>query len=382
MAMSRLRRMLGTVLLVPSVASAVVAFGGVTGFCGPCARVTDALTGGYRMVLASDGADAEPDGFRRTVRPNSVDLHEQYDTSDALIPLEEMHTLLPRDAIPALTDPSTESVEQTSGWLRPDDRVVLATAGDDAYVAPLRVLDFHEIVNITLSGDPIAITYCPLCDSASVISRVVKDGEGDAQVLEFGVSGALYNSNVLMYDRTHRGLWSQLAMKAITGPMAGTRLETRPVRVVPFSAVSKRHPHARVLSRETGHQRDYSGDAYAGFFARDGLLVDVRRFDDDLPPKTLGLGVLAGGEAFFVPIHQLSEGDTLAFDTPLGVVEVRRAGGSGGTGVGGVEVVSAPEKVIATAQALYYAWSAFHREVRVVTPAEEPSPSGEPSSEQ
>ena len=157
-------------------------------------------------------------------------------------------------------------------WLEPDDRVIMVEIDGEVLAAPFKILNYHEVVNDRVGGEPVAATYCPLCDSATVISREVTH-DGKTQTLEFGVSGALYNSNVLMYDRTHKGLWSQLAMKAVTGPMAGTQLDHLPVRVLPWSAFLAEYPEARVVSRETGHQRPYERSAYQRYFSDDALMV-------------------------------------------------------------------------------------------------------------
>jgi len=144
-------------------------------------------------------------------------------------------------------------------------------------------------VNTTVGGEPIAATYCPLCDSATVFSRRVtpatpKDASGDGSgtkpstapapiVLEFGVSGALYNSNVLMYDKKDKGLWSQLGMHALSGPLTGTALEMLPVEVVSFAAFKKARPAAKIVSKDTGHNRDYSKSPYESYFKNENLMV-------------------------------------------------------------------------------------------------------------
>lgn len=316
---------------------------------------------------------AQPDDFRRVQRPGSVDIERGYDLTGLTIPKDQIHTLLPRDAIPALTDPKTQTAEDAA-WLPDDARIIKVVIGDDVLGVPLRVLDWHEIVNTTVGGEPIAATYCPLCDSATVFSRRVTPtaakgaaGDGSASkptpvVLEFGVSGALYNSNVLMYDRKDNGLWSQLGMHAVSGPLAGTALEMLPVEVVTFAAFKKAHPGAKIVSNDTGHNRDYSRSPYESYFKDEKLMVPVAAVGDVLPRKTLGVGIAVGegdaSHAWFVPVDAIGDGRTI--DTPVGKVVLAKSDA-------GVAVTQAPEGV-RTAQTFYYSWSAFYPKTTVVTP--------------
>jgi len=297
--------------------------------------------------------------FRRVRRPGSVKIDKEYNLANLLIPEDQIHTLLPRDAIPALTDPKTEKAAQAD-WLSDDARIIEIVVGQDVLGVPLRVLDWHEIVNTTVGGSPVAATYCPLCDSATVFSRKITPADGAAVVLEFGVSGALYNSNVLMYDRRDKGLWSQLGMQAVSGPLAGTSLEMLPIDVVSFAEFKTAHPNATIVSNDTGHARDYSRSPYEQYFKDEGLMVPVAGVGDALPRKTLGVGVAVGEgdatRAWFIPIDAIGSGRTI--DTPAGKVRVEST-------AAGVAVAEAP-KAVRTAQTFYYSWSAFYPKTEVV----------------
>lgn len=133
----------------------------------------------------------------------------------------------PKDGIPALTDPAVIEGARAER-MQSADRVIGVSINGEHRAHPLDILAWHEIVNDTLGGTPIAITYCPLCDSAVAFERTM-----EGQVLEFGVSGLLYQSNVLMYDRSGgaQSLWSQMAGRAVSGPFSGTRLPTVPVEL-------------------------------------------------------------------------------------------------------------------------------------------------------
>lgn len=298
----------------------------------------------------------QPGSFQTVVRPGAVELDKEYNLAGLSIPVEQIHRLLPKDAIPALTDPKREQVGNAK-WLKPDARIMVVEVGSDVLGVPLQILDQHEIVNTTLGGDPIAITYCPLCDSATVFNRTIKDKGGQESTLEFGVSGALFNSNVLMYDRKTRGLWSQLGMQAVSGPLVGTRLQMLPVNLVTFSEFAKNHPQAEVVSRDTGHNRDYSRSVYGQYFVTDKLMVPVFSHGGELPRKTLGIGIATDEQAWFVPADQI-EG-VRNVETPLGTVSLAKS-------AAGIQVPSLPEGV-RVAQTFYYSWSAFYPDTKIVT---------------
>jgi peroxiredoxin len=322
-------------------------------------------------AAAAKAQPAVPDDFKRVQRPGSVDVEKEYNLSGLTIPKEQVHTLLPRDAIPALTDPKTQKAEDAA-WLPDDARVIKVVVGNDVLGVPLRVLDWHEVVNTTVGGEPIAATYCPLCDSATVFSRRVTPKAGDEAgsgvrpspvVLEFGVSGALYNSNVLMYDRKDKGLWSQLGMHAVSGPLAGTSLDMLPVEVVSFAAFKKAHPGAKIVSNETGHERDYSRSPYETYFKDEKLMVPVAGVGEALPRKTLGVGIAVGegdaAKAWFVPVDAIPQ-DGHELTIPVGKIMIVKSDA-------GVAVTKAPQGV-RTAQTFYYSWSAFYPKTTVVMP--------------
>jgi len=331
------------------------------------------------------------ESFKTVNRPGSVDLATEYDLSNLAVPKDQIHTLLPRDAIPALTDPELIALDAAT-YLNPDDRIIDVTITNNgttqSVAVPLKILNFHEVANLTIAGLPIAATYCPLCDSVTVVNRTVKitptdplqnpqqdqkqDQQQDAheEVLEFGVSGALYNSNVLMYDQTYKALWSQIGLKAISGPLAGTQLELLPVKIIPWSQYQKDHQadqsKPKVISINTGHDRPYDGNPYQSYFEnQDYIMVPVANTGDALPKKTLGLGIKFTtenlDESFFVPTSAITK--RFVINTSLGqVIAVPTKAG--------VQVVSAPQHV-QTLQSFYYAYTAFHPDTKVLTESAE-----------
>ena len=308
------------------------------------------------LTSAAQPEDApSPDKPAPVRRPGSVDLHAEYDMDNLRIPEDEIHTLLPRDAIPALTDPELVAVDGDT-HLSDTDRIIVVEGGGEVVGAQLMILNLHEVVNLTVGGEPLAATYCPLCDSATVISRTITNADGEQETLEFGVSGALYNSNVLMYDRTYKSLWSQLGMHAVSGPLAGTKLDHKLARIIRFDEFKKRYPEAMVLNIDTGYERDYHRDPYQRYFADDRLMVPVHGSGDALPNKTLGVGVLAGDQAWFITAAAI--GDKYTLETPAGDVVVTSS-------EAGIEVLEAPDSV-STAQTFYYSWSAFNPDTKVI----------------
>ena len=162
-----------------------------------------------------------------------------FDFSDATVPVEEIHSGgPPKDGIPALSKPRLIAAGEAT-YLKPADRVIGVAIEGEARVYPIRILNYHEIVNDKIGGRPIAVTYCPLCDSAAVFDRETPRG-----VREFGVSGLLYNSNVLMYDRDEKAesLWSQLRTEAVTGVQVRNQLKLLPLETDQLERLAKPSP--------------------------------------------------------------------------------------------------------------------------------------------
>ena len=312
------------------------------------------VAAGVSSVVVGGGEDE-----REIVRESGSasikqELLETYDTSDARIDLEKlMAPGVAKDGIPALTDPERVPVEEAN-WA-PADRIIEVVIGGTAVGYPINVLNFHEIANDTVGGVPIAATYCPLCDSAAVVNRTLGEGE-DARTLEFGVSGFLYNSNVVMYERGSMGLWSQVYMQAVSGQDAGKTLEHLPVRIVSFEAFALAHPDGEVLSDNTGHTRDYSANPYERYFSSPNMIFHAFDFDDRLPSKELGVGVLIGERAVFVTAAS-AMGNPVRIKTDAGDVVISAS-------AAGVSVDASPEGV-RTLQTFYHSWAAFHPETEI-----------------
>lgn len=223
-----------------------------------------------------------------------------FDLRNAIIPKNEIRSGgPPKDGIPALTNPAVIRARDAA-YLNATDRVAGVAIGEEARAYPLKILNYHEVVNDRLGAVPIAVTYCPLCDSVVVFDRRDQPAGGArGGVLEFGVSGLLYNSNVLTYDRGGRpeSLWSQLAAQGVSGPGAKRDLKTLPVELTSWQDWHRRHPSTTVLSERTGHARNYQVNPYQAYFAGRNLMFPARPMSNRLPAKIPVLGVWAGGKA-------------------------------------------------------------------------------------
>ena len=187
------------------------------------------------------------------------------DTSRRAIDLGELQSGgPPKDGIPSIDAPRTVSADAASGWVGDQEPVILLRLDGQARIYPLQVLIWHEIANDTLAGRPVAVTFCPLCYSAVAFDRRIETDEGE-RTLEFGVSGLLRFSDLVMFDRQTETLWQQFTGDALVGEFVGTTLTTLPAQIVSFAQARDAAPRADVLSRETGHARDYGRNPYAGY---------------------------------------------------------------------------------------------------------------------
>jgi hypothetical protein len=178
-------------------------------------------------------------------------------------PLVDLDQILsggpPPDGIPAIDNPKFQPVAEVD-WLADNEAILAITVEGETRGYPFQVLTWHEIVNDTIADVPVAVSYCPLCNSGVAFDRRV-----DGKVLDFGTSGLLHASNLVMYDRQTESLWPQLTGQAAVGTMTGTELEFIPLFPVGWADFREAHPDAWVLSRDTGHSRDYGRNPYVGY---------------------------------------------------------------------------------------------------------------------
>lgn len=249
----------------------------------------------------------------------------------------------PRDGIPALDAPDAAPLA-SAGW-SPETVVIGVERGGVARAYPVPVLDWHELVNDTLGGEAILVSWCPLCGTGMVFAR------GDRH---FGVSGLLYRSDLLMYDRETESLWSQIRSAAVSGPSAGQRLPLLRSRIEPLGLWATRHPQTTVITRRTGHARDYRRSPYRGYAQSPDLVVPMEP-DDRYHAKMPTLGLRAArGQARAYPASELvAAGGGIRESFAGHEVSVRY---DPDTQVFDVEAPASIEVV----EGFWFAWAAFH----------------------
>ncbi len=211
-----------------------------------------------------------------------------------LIPLNEIrHGGPPKDGIPAIDEPEFISAD-AADFLQKTDRIVGTVTKEGAKAYPIRILNWHEIVN---DGDTV-ISYCPLCGTAMAFKSAPAD---------FGVSGLLYNSDMLLYDRKTESLWSQILGKAISGERKGELLETIPVENTSWENWLNLHPNTQVLSENTGYRRNYSASPYAGYESSKSLYFPVSGQNQRYHPKEKVIGLNINGTFKAYPFSELDK---------------------------------------------------------------------------
>ena len=170
-----------------------------------------------------------------------------------------------KNGIPSVSDPAMESVEEAANWLSVRSPVIALEIDGEARAYPLAILMWHEIANDEIAGRPVAVTFCPLCNSSVTFDRRV-----NGSVLDFGVSGLLRNSDLIMYDRQSETWWQQLTGEGLVGEYAGVLLELVPSQVIGFGRFAERYPEGLVMSRETGYNRQYGINPYSNYDSRAG----------------------------------------------------------------------------------------------------------------
>ncbi len=263
----------------------------------------------------------------------------------------------PRDGIPSIDAPKFIRPDAAT-FMRDDDVVLSITRGETTRSYPLRVLVWHEIVNDTLGAEAIAVTYCPLCGTGMVFDRAI-----GGEVRTFGVSGLLYQSNVLMYDRQSESLWSQLKMESVSGPEVGKKLRWLPSEHLTWKEWRVKYPSGEALSTKTGHRRDYEGAAYADYFASDATMFPVSHTRTEFPNKTWVLGMIAGDTPKAYPVHGLPDGRTVTDTLGGEVVRITFHHASRR-----VEVLDARGAPLPSVMVFWFAWQAINPTTEIWKP--------------
>jgi hypothetical protein len=226
------------------------------------------------------------------------------DFSKHSVPYGEILTVLPKDGIPAIDDPKFVAVPGGDTWLRPQEPVILVIVGAEARAYPIQILMWHEIVNDTVGGLPLAVTFCPLCNTAIIFERT-----HNGQVLDFGTTGRLRYSNLIMYDRQTETWWQQANGEAVAGELTGAQLAFYPGSMISWGEFKNAYPDGLVLSRQTGFVRAYGNNPYIGYddINSSPFLYTGPETPGMLPAVARVLTIDLNGEAVAYPYTVLEE---------------------------------------------------------------------------
>ncbi len=249
----------------------------------------------------------------------------------------------PKDGIPAITNP--KFISQKEAKVEDDVLGVYLDVDGDERFYPYTILVWHEITNDVVGGKPVAVTFCPLCGSAIVFNRNVK-----GQVLEFGVSGMLFESNLLMYDRTNESLWSQARGEAVVGDYTGTELEVLPMRLIQFSEMKQKYPNAKVMSDDTGYNRNYGVYPYGDYEETERLIFPVSVSDKRFFIKEIMYVVGVDDKSVSFPQKKITEGSTDIDSLNLTIAKN-----------GGEIIVSRDGKEIPGYYEMWFSWATHHQ---------------------
>lgn len=270
-------------------------------------------------------------------------------STPAEVPLSELIQGCPaRDCIPAIENPKFVSAAD-AGFLADDD-IVLAISVDGVHRAyPTSILARHEIVNDTIAGQPIAITYCPLCGSGAAFSRRI-----GGEVTSFGVSGVLHNSDLVLYDRASNTLWAQVIGRGIVGQRSGENLTSLPLTQVEWREWRGAHPDTQVLSTDTGFDVAYTANPYGDYASSDKVFFPLSNRDTRIHPKMVVFGMEIGDASLAVTDEYLRANPRIETELAGEKLVIERAAD------GMVNASRADGSVVPAIRLFWFAWASFH----------------------
>jgi hypothetical protein len=255
----------------------------------------------------------------------------------------------PKDGIPSIDNPQFVSVLEADEWIADNELVLAFEYQGEKRVYPLQILVWHEIVNDQIGGERVLVTYCPLCGSGIAYLPVV-----DGQEVEFGTSGKLWQSNLVMYDRLSDTYWSQIDGVAIIGEHAGDELEAINIDTVSWREY-KVNTDAQVLSQDTGYDRNYGRDPYGSYYEDSFLMFPVDNEDNRIHNKDVVFGVEVNGQ--YVAYREEDVLDADIVDEQRGVVVTRSEDG--------IITITHNDEELVKERDFWFAWYAFHPETEV-----------------
>lgn len=266
----------------------------------------------------------------------------------------------PRDGIPAIDRPQFVTNDEVD-FLSQYDRVLGLVINGKAKAYPIKILNWHEIVNDTIDNQHFVVTFCPLCGTGMVFASDL----GQGKRMRFGVSGLLYNSDVLLYDRNTESLWSQLMAQAISGPLKGTRLVQLPALHTSFGDWRKRYPESQVLSTNTGFDQNYKRSPYRGYEKTRRLYFGVsQEAPGTYHPKEQVLGIQLGNLFKAYPFKELSAGGHSKFEDEFNGQSISVYWDEAARSA---FVMDEAGRILPTTISFWFAWYTFHPRTEVFT---------------
>lgn len=274
--------------------------------------------------------------------------------ADSDLPFESiMQACSARDCIPSIDQPVFVSVDSVD-YLDDDDLLLVLTHNSITRAYPVRIMDRHEIVNDMLGSEPVAVTYCPLCGSGLAFER--RNGE---QVLEFGVSSLLHNSDLIMYDRQTESLWQQITGGSFAGKSRGSQLKSLPLAVAEWKSWSQKNPHAEVLTVADIKTDRYVKNAYGDYAESDRIYMPISATDARLHPKRIIYALEIGEQAFAFDGEWLANQRQWSDQFNGQNLEVTYA-------VDGIVSASLDNKPITITRMYWFAWYSFHPQTALI----------------
>jgi len=275
-----------------------------------------------------------------------------FDLADALVPVDEiLWGGVGRDGIPSINRPKFVSASDAS-FLRKKDRVLGVARNGIAKAYPIRILDRHEVVNDFFGDEGVVVTYCPLCFSGMAFSI-----NTNSVARTFGVSGLLFNSDVLLYDHQTESLWSQIRSQAISGKLMGTEIRPIVAAHTTWRDWLRRYPDSLVLSTDTGFGGSYRSSPYIEYQRSPALMFRVGNRSNQYSNKELVLGVTVGDTFKAYPFKELRKHDRPSFDDSINgtglTIEWREKEKF-------ARAISSDGEEIPTVIVYWFAWYAFH----------------------
>ena len=295
-------------------------------------------------ALAADNRPGNPRGYS----PDALLEVFKLTQADSDVPFASLMQACPaRDCIPAIDQPIFVTAS-TVDYLRDDDLLLVLTHHDITRAYPTRILDHHEIVNDMFGSEPVAVTYCPLCGSGLAFDRRL-----DGQVLEFGVSSLLHNSDLVMYDRQTDSLWQQITGASFAGKSRGSQLKSLPLAMAKWKDWQQENPDAGVLTVLQIKTDRYMKDAYGDYADSEKLYMPVSATDARLHPKRVIYAMEIGEQAIAIDGEWLAEQGLWSDDfNDQALVATYGSDGTVSASLNG--------KPITITRMYWFAWYSFH----------------------